>query len=129
MRKFTAELNTISVCDMSLITNNHCGQFNFALLKALCQVSHSVGISFQTWQKMNSQTMQSEIRVSRFSLDFISSFIKGEVPVKSGTGAVSISSPAALSLEMCKISSKIQESFPKFESNRIIFESLNHKSN
>ena len=48
MRKFTAELKTINVWDMSFITNSQFGQFSFALLKALYQVSHSVGISFQT---------------------------------------------------------------------------------
>ena len=74
MRKLTAELKTISVCDKSLIMVTQAGHLQPSL-KLLFQPSQSVGMSFQTWQKMKSQTMHNEMRVRRFSLDFMSSLI------------------------------------------------------
>ena len=76
MRKLTAELNTINVCETSLMTDSHSGQTIADTFlpdspeesqRISWNPSYIVGTSFQTWQKIKSQTMLSEILVSRFS--------------------------------------------------------------
>ena len=75
IRKLRPELIVISEWEISFTMVNQYGQsiWSPTPISSVKNVSYAVGINFQTWQNINSQTMQREIRAS------LSSFLVSEL--------------------------------------------------